>query len=180
MKPAGDRARRKVTQLRLVGTTDAYGEIEIWVGSGVATVTGVGVPGVEIRHPGKFESDLLPIDEQTVLAVDGVPAVLMPGSGRSKTDRAARIELNERKYTLIATERSTEELRGADGTTLVRVYRPFGLKPSTVSTSTNADATDLAVGLALLALDPTKLTTTRAALKGVFNKVFNSGTGEPG
>lgn len=169
-----------MTDFRLVGTADPLGEIEIWVSSSprIATVTANGLPAVEVRHPDQFTQGPLPIDEQTVVAVGDANAVLTPGHGVRKADRALRIELRDRSYVLVVTERSVEELRDAEGATLVRIARPLGLKPVTVSTTEKADTTDLSLALAFLTLDTGRLTMTRTIVGGAWNKIFNGPPGE--
>jgi hypothetical protein len=170
-KPRGDRKQRKATEYLWVGYAERYGEIEIWRASRdrLATVSGAGLPPVEVRHPDGTDRYRLPLDLKTVLLVGGTKAVLTPGRGRSRAERAVRIELGARQYTYGVTSNGQYELRAADGRSLVRRYLEKGVKGTLISTSAQADEIDLALALAFLTLDTSKLTLSGTIIGGVVN-----------
>jgi hypothetical protein len=165
----------------VVGTGHPNGEIEIrGVRQGqFVVVSGAGLPAVEVRHPGGFTPSYLPLDARTVLTVGGVAAVLSLGSGRSRADRALRIELGDRKYIYWVPEAGAQELRAGDGSSLVRKQGQRGVEGTVVRTAGESDDVDLGLALAFFGLDTTRLTLTGAVVEGVFG-IFSSGKGEPG
>jgi hypothetical protein len=122
---------------------------------------------VEVRHPDGTDLYRLPLDLKTVLLVGGTKAVLTPGRGRSRAERAVRIELGVRKYTYGVTSNGQHELHAADGRLLVRRYLKKAVKGTIISTNAEADETDLALALAFLTLETYKLTLSGTVVGGV-------------